>query len=56
LVHYPVPPHRQKALPELQHLQLPLTEKIHAQVVSLPMSPVLTAEQVSRVIEVVNAF
>jgi dTDP-4-amino-4,6-dideoxygalactose transaminase len=51
-IHYPIPPHHQQAYAkELGHLQLPLTEAIHREVVSLPISPVMTDEQVGYVIE-----
>ena len=38
------------------HLYLPISEKIHAEVVSLPMSPLLTDEEVNYVIEKVNEW
>jgi dTDP-4-amino-4,6-dideoxygalactose transaminase len=54
-IHYPIPPHHQQAYAkELGHLQLPLTEALHREVVSLPVSPVMTDEQVAHVIAVVN--
>ncbi|MES2810955.1 MAG: DegT/DnrJ/EryC1/StrS family aminotransferase [Bacteroidota bacterium] len=56
LIHYPVPPHKQVALESWNHLSFPITEKIHQEVLSLPMSPVLTEEEVSTVIEVLNRF
>jgi dTDP-4-amino-4,6-dideoxygalactose transaminase len=46
VIHYPIPPHKQKAYSELNHLNFPLTEKIHDQVLSLPISPVLTDAEV----------
>ena len=50
-IHYPIPPHHQQAyLKELGHLKFPLTEAIHREVVSLPISPVMTDEQVAHVI------
>ena len=55
-VHYPIPPHRQEAyVKQLGHLQLPLTEAIHREVVSLPISPVMSDEAVSYVIDQLNA-
>lgn len=54
LIHYPIAPHKQEALKEFKSLKFPVTEKIHNQVVSLPMSPVLTDEQVNRIIAVIN--
>ncbi len=54
-IHYPIAPHHQQAYAkELGHLRLPLTEAIHREVVSLPLSPVLTEAQVAHVIQVVN--
>jgi dTDP-4-amino-4,6-dideoxygalactose transaminase len=54
-IHYPIPPHKQQAyVKQLGHLQLPLTEALHREVVSLPISPVMTEEQVGYVIAVVN--
>ena len=54
LLHYPIPPHKQKALSDYNHLHFPVTEAIHNQVVSLPISPVLTSEEVSTIINVIN--
>lgn len=56
LIHYPIPPHQQKALSELLHLSFPNTEKIHNQVLSIPMSPVMTDEETERVISVLNSY
>lgn len=56
LIHYPIPPHKQLAYQQYRELSLPITEKIHNEVLSLPMSPVLTNEEVAAVIEVVNRF
>ena len=53
-IHYPIPPHHQQAYAkELGHLKLPLTEAIHREVVSLPISPVMTDDQVGHVIEAI---
>jgi dTDP-4-amino-4,6-dideoxygalactose transaminase len=55
-IHYPIAPHHQQAYArELGHLKLPLTEALHREVVSLPVSPVMTDEQVTQVIAAVNA-
>jgi dTDP-4-amino-4,6-dideoxygalactose transaminase len=56
LIHYPIPPHRQEALKELSQLSFPISEKIHDEVVSIPMSPVLTDEEVNTVISVLNNY
>lgn len=56
LIHYPVPPHKQRAYRQWNHLSLPITERIHSHVLSLPLSPVMTEGEVSLVIENVNNF
>jgi dTDP-4-amino-4,6-dideoxygalactose transaminase len=56
LIHYPIPPHKQIAYAALNALKLPITESIHEQVLSLPISPVMTAEEVETVIRVLNGF
>lgn len=54
MIHYPIPPHKQAAYKEWNNLSYPVTEKIHATELSLPMSPTLTNEQVKYVIETIN--
>lgn len=56
LIHYPIPPHQQQAYADWPQQSLPLTEKIHQQVLSLPMDPTMTDQQVSQVIQAVNEF
>lgn len=56
LIHYPVPPHKQQAYTELNHLSLPVTESIHEQVLSLPISPILQDDDIEKVIAACNAF
>ena len=53
-IHYPTAPHKQGCYSEYAHLSLPVTEKIHAEVMSLPISPVMTDDEVKKVVEVVN--
>lgn len=53
-IHYPTAPHKQEAYKEWNHLTYPITEKIHQEVLSLPISPVMTNEEIKRVVEVVN--
>jgi dTDP-4-amino-4,6-dideoxygalactose transaminase len=55
-VHYEVPPHRQKALQELNHLTFPVTEKLHRTEVSLPCHPLMTLEHLQKVVQAVNAY
>jgi len=56
LIHYPIPPHQQQAYKTWDNQSYPLTEAIHQQVLTLPISPVMADEQVSVVIEACNAF
>lgn len=55
-VHYPIPPHHQTAYEGCFRQSLPLTEQLHREVVSLPISPVLSADDVQQVIDGVNAY
>jgi dTDP-4-amino-4,6-dideoxygalactose transaminase len=56
VIHYPIPPHKQKALKHYNHLKLPITEKIHDEVLSLPISSALTEIEVSKIITVLNKY
>jgi dTDP-4-amino-4,6-dideoxygalactose transaminase len=56
LVHYPIPPHKQKAYTAWNDLRFPITEKIHKEVLSLPMSPVLTDDEVMKIVQDLNKF
>ena len=56
VIHYPIPPHRQPAYSEWHGLSLPVTERIHDTELSLPMSPVMSDDEVSEVVAAVNAF
>lgn len=58
MIHYPVPPHRQHAYASsgLDLLRLPLAERLHEEVLSLPMGPHLSSAQVDEVIAAVNQF
>lgn len=55
-IHYPTPPHKQNAFQLLENLNLPITEFIHEHCVSLPISPVLTKQEASRIINIVNTY
>ncbi|WGL98416.1 DegT/DnrJ/EryC1/StrS family aminotransferase [Arsenophonus sp. aPb] len=56
VMHYPIPPHKQLAYSQWNNLSLPITEQIHQQILSLPISPVITDEQVEKIISVCNNF
>ena len=55
-IHYPTAPHKQECYSEYCSLNLPVTEKIHGEVISLPISPVMTDEEIRKVVEVVNGY
>ncbi len=56
LIHYPIPAHLQEAYKELNRHSYPITEKICNEVISLPISPVMSMDEVQKVVEVVNQF
>lgn len=56
LIHYPVPPHKQECYAPWNDRSYPITEQIHAQELSLPISPVHTDEEIAEVVRVVNRF
>jgi dTDP-4-amino-4,6-dideoxygalactose transaminase len=56
IIHYPIPPHKQECYKEWNHLSFPISEQIHAEELSLPISPVMTEEEVATVIKIVNSF
>jgi dTDP-4-amino-4,6-dideoxygalactose transaminase len=56
LIHYPIPPHKQTAYADWNSLSLPVTEKIHREVISLPISPIITAAEVCKITDTINAF
>ncbi len=56
LIHYPIPPHRQKALKKFDHLSFPISEKIHNNIISIPLNPTLTVEDQKTIIELINAY
>lgn len=55
-IHYPIPPHKQKALKQFNHLSFPISEKMHDEVLSLPMSPVMTDDEVDFVVKIINQY
>ena len=56
VIHYPIPPHKQACYKEWNGWSLPVTELIHREELSLPMSPALTMEEAKAVVEAVNGF
>jgi dTDP-4-amino-4,6-dideoxygalactose transaminase len=56
VIHYPIPPHKQKCYKELNSIKLEITEKIHREVLSLPISPVLTEKDMAKIVDIINKF
>lgn len=56
LIHYPIAPHLQDGMKEFANLYLPLSEMIHQQIVSLPCHQMLTDDEVTHIIDAVNAY
>lgn len=56
LIHYPIPPHKQKCYGEWNNLLFPITEKIHNDILSLPISQVLSLSEVENVVDILNDF
>lgn len=56
LIHYPIAPHKQQALSGLEHGPLPITQRIHNEELSLPISPIMTMEEAEYVIRLLNKF
>lgn len=55
-IHYPIPPHKQKALKNFNHLSLPITEQIHNTVLSIPLNSSLTDLEIDYISEALNDF
>ena len=56
LIHYPIPPHKQGAYQEWGNISFPISERIHEQVLSLPISPILSSDEIDTVINLVNDY
>ncbi|MEK4083017.1 DegT/DnrJ/EryC1/StrS family aminotransferase [Psychrobacillus sp. FSL K6-1415] len=56
VIHYPIPPHKQEAYKEMKQECFPISEQIHQEILSLPISPVQTNEETAEIIRVLNNF
>lgn len=56
LIHYPIPPHKQNAYKEWKGMDLPITEKIHGEILSLPISPLMADWEYKKIAEVLNKY
>ena len=54
IIHYPIPPHKQLAYKDLRTSYLPITEIIHQEVISLPISPIMSANEIEYVINKIS--
>lgn len=56
LIHYPIPPNKQLAYKEMNHLDYPITNAIHNEVLSLPISPIMTEDEVVNIVSLINSY
>ena len=56
LIHYPIPPHKQECYKTWNNLSYPITEKIHAQELSIPMNQIVTELEAKQVVDAINKF
>lgn len=56
LIHYPIPPHKQECYSDWNAMSLPITEQLHQQELSLPISQVMTFDEADEVVRLVNRF
>ena len=56
LIHYPIPPHKQECYRQWHTINLPVTERIHRQELSIPISPVLSLDEAKTIVRAINAF
>ena len=56
LIHYPIPPHKQKCYNDLSDIALHITERIHKRELSLPISPIMTFDDARKIVELINVF
>ena len=56
LIHYPIPPHKQECYKEYAHYSLPITEKIAAEELTIPVGPCIKEEEAAEVVSIINSF
>ena len=56
MIHYPIPPHRQHCYPEMSALSLPITERIHAEELSIPLNQTMKSTEIDTIIDLLNKF
>jgi len=55
-VHYPIPPHRQKAMQGILSGEWPIADELHATELSLPISTGHSTQEIERVAEIIRKF
>ena len=56
LIHYPIPPHKQKSFKEFKNLPLQLTTKLSMEILSLPNYPSLNIKELEYIVKTLNKF
>jgi dTDP-4-amino-4,6-dideoxygalactose transaminase len=56
VIHYPIPPHKQPAYKEFSHLHFPISEQIHREIISLPISPIIAQAELNSIADAVNKY
>lgn len=56
LIHYPIPPHKQECYKRWNEMSFPVTEKIHDEVLSLPISPVMSTDEIEHIVNALNEY
>lgn len=56
LIHYPIPPHKQAAYSNWSSDSHPISERLHATVISLPLYPTMTNDEIVAVINACNSY
>lgn len=56
MIHYPIPPHQQVCMMEFSNQSFPISEKIHREIISLPCHQMLSEEEVSHIISIINEY
>jgi dTDP-4-amino-4,6-dideoxygalactose transaminase len=56
MIHYPIPPHKQKALTLWNHLAFPITEKMHEEVLSIPLNSTLRDDEIKHIVSTLNKY
>ena len=56
MIHYPIPPHKQKAYESMNNFFYPISEKIHKEVLSLPISSVLKNQNIFKIVSNINNY